>query len=450
MKARRIVLFLSLALFLMAAPPSAASVTLLDKDQWKISLGGFVEFDAIVDSARSFTEVIGNTPVDRQTSYNGLAGRTQFSIRNSRLAFTVEAPEVDSWQTKGYFEFDLLGYDPSPTQGSTVNTEANFFNNPTFRARHAYIAGATDGWDLMAGQYWALFGWQPYYFMPSIQVAPLPAMLYSRTAQARVTKSIQMPDNTTLFQAALGVMRPPQRDSSIPGFEGGLRLAFGSRTGGFTGGAVGPQKPQPMSIGVTGAFREFTIPTDTTTPTGDLVHYPGHALAVDALFPILASPDNKDVSNTFTIGGEFTTGTGYGDQFNSWTGNLPSPTQSAGAPPQSNVNLDAGIGGFDPLGSFQLVNLTTFNGYFQYHLDASTRTWFSGGYGRLYSDNIGSFTAASNKVPYYKEEVMFGNVFHDFTSHVRMGLEYAFVRTSYQDGMLTHNNRYQLSAWFLF
>ncbi len=52
---------------------------------------------------------------------NGANGRTQFSVRNSRLAFSLEAPEMDSWKSKGYFEFDLLGFDPTPGANKWIN-----------------------------------------------------------------------------------------------------------------------------------------------------------------------------------------------------------------------------------------------------------------------------------------------------------------------------------------
>lgn len=440
--------------------PAFATLTLVEKDQWKFSMAGFAELDTIVDSTRSFTEVVGNGAVARPETLNGETGRTQMSIRNSRLDFILDAPETDGWKSKGFFEFDLLGYDPAPgTPTGAVNSEASFFNNPTFRVRHVYLAAEKDGWQLMGGQYWMLLGWQPYYFMPSIQPAPQPGMLYGRTSQVRGTKNWDVASDSTL-QAAVGVMRPPQRDASYPGLEGGLRFAWSGRNSGFTAGATGAQKAQPMSVAVSGALREFEMPAspDMTVPTRDRVHLPGMALAVDALMPVLSSADGKDVSNTLTLGGEFTTGKGYGDQFASWTGGLPNPLASGSSVTtlERNVNIDGGIGAFDSSGRFQLVNLQTFNAYFQYHLPSECRTWFSGGYGRLFSNNVDLLTVgatgktAGGSVPYHRTEALFGNVFHDLTKALRVGVEYAYTRTGYQDGEVAHNNRYQLSMWFLF
>ena len=431
-----------------------AAVSLLDKDDWKISMGGFVELDAIVDSTRSFTEVEGNSAVSRD-AVSGQTGRTQMSIRNTRLAFSVEPPTYEEWKTKGYFEFDLLGFDPTPgTPTGAPNSEAGFFNNPTFRVRHTYLSAERDGWQIMGGQYWNLLGWQPYYFMPTVQVAPITGMLYGRTGQVRVTKTVTMDNNNTL-QAALGVMRPPQRDASLPGFEGGVRMAFGNRTAGFAGGSTAPQKTQPLSFGLSGALREFVIPQSPLAPTGDVTHLPGYAAVADALIPVIASADGKDPANTLVFGGEFTTGKGYGDQFAGFTGGLASPLNSSTTAPEKNVNLDSGIGGFDGSGNFQLVDIRTFNAYFQYHLPGTCRSWFSGGYGRLYSDNINTLVGVTGKTsagnfPYDKVQVYFANWSHDVTKQIRLGVEYAFSRTEYGDTYIAHNSRYQLSAFFIF
>ncbi|MBI3554923.1 MAG: hypothetical protein HY074_01510 [Deltaproteobacteria bacterium] len=445
----KITLLCFLALSLCTSHANAA-VTLLDKDEWKISMGGFVELDSIVDSTRSFTEVEGNSAVSRD-SVAGQTGRTQFSIRNTRLAFSVEPPEFESWKTKGYFEFDLLGFDPAP---GTTNTEAAFFNNPSFRVRHTYLSAEREGWQILGGQYWNMLGWQPYYFMPTVQVAPITGMLYGRTGQIRVTKTVTMDNNNTM-QAALGIMRPPQRDASLPGLEGGMRIAFGNRTAGFAGGSTAPQKNQPLSFGLSGAVREFVTPQSPLAPTGDLTHVLGYAGVADALIPVIASSDGKDPSNTLVFGGEFTTGKGYGDQLVGYTGGLGSPLNSIATAPEKNMNLDAGIGGFDSSGNFQLVDLRTFNAYFQYHLPGTCRTWFSGGYGRLYSDNINTMVGATGKTsagnfPYDKVQTYFANWMHDVTKQIRVGFEYAFSRTEYGDAYVAHNNRYQLSAFFIF
>jgi hypothetical protein len=424
----------------------------MDRDGWKIAAGGFVELDSITDSTRSFTESMNNAPVSRPDAPAGQAGRTQFSIRDSRLGFAISAPEFARWKTRGYFEFDFMGTAPSP--GSASGTpEAGFFNTPALRARHAYVSVESAGWQLMAGQSWAMFGWQPNYFIPSLQVPAFPGMAFARTAQIRITRSTEISQGASL-QAALGVMRPPQRDAELPGLEAGFRIAFDSRVSGYTGAATGPQRPQPMSLAVSATVREFAVPQNPANPSGEMAHYPGSALAIDFLLPVIASADGKEVADTLTLGGEFTSGTGYGDQFPGWTGNLANPLNSSKSIAQSNTGLDGGIGDFDSSGEFRLVRLMSANAYFQYHLPSAARAWVSGGYSWLYSDNVallatGGKTSAG-LVPYTKNQAAFVNVAHDLTGNIRVGAELCHESTTYGDGSIAHNNRYQASVWFIF
>src|SRR4051812_26689807 len=89
---------LRLVISLLNSEPAHCAVTLLDKDEWKFQVGGFVETDMINDTTRSFTEVVGNGAVARSNTFAGDNGRTQFSVRNSRFAFTVLAPVQNGWK----------------------------------------------------------------------------------------------------------------------------------------------------------------------------------------------------------------------------------------------------------------------------------------------------------------------------------------------------------------
>lgn len=414
--------------------PALAAVNLIDKDDWKVDLGGFIETDLIYDTTKSFNENIGNNPV---VAPNGQKGRTQLSVRNSRLSFNVMAPTVGEWRSRGYMELDLLGYDAAPPSQS----EASFFNNPTMRIRHGYLSTEKEGWQFLSGQTWSLFGWQPYYFMPTIQVSPIPAMLYGRTAQIRMVKAFDS------LQMALGIMRPPQRDGNLPGLEGGVRWAMNSWAGAFTGGATGSHKPQPLSVGLSGTVRNFEITTDPAT-SQKTASYTGSAGAVDVLIPVIPSSDGKDVAHNLVLGGEFTIGSGYGDQFGGWTGLQPNPLSSAGSNPDKGNNLDAGIGGFGNDG-FTLIKLQTYNAYAQYHWSESL--WFSGGYSQLSAINMTAININNGtKVAYDKEQSYFFNISHDCTKQVRVALEYANVQTHYVDGTTAQDNRFQYSTFFMF
>jgi hypothetical protein len=431
-----------------------ASQTLLEKDDWTIKLSGFVEFDSITDTTRSLVETPGNTPIDRAGTFSGSNGRTQFSIRNSRFALDVNAPPVDGVKSRGYLEMDFLGYDNSPPNVS----EAAFFNNPSLRVRLAFIDVQTENdWKILGGQTWEILGWQPYYFLNTVDVSPLPGQLYGRTTQVHALKSMQM--NEFGFQGMIGVSRPPERDSSYPSLDGGLRLTYEGRKSGFVGGATGLQRTQPMSIAVSGTFREIEIPNIGSGVTSS-TNYPAGGLAINAMIPIIASSDGKDVSHTLSISGEFTAGSGYGDEFVSWTGNVASPlsaatngTASALKAAGTPANLDAGIGDFDSNGAFHLMHLATFNTQLQYTLNE--KNWFDFGYAQLFSSNVDTLVGtngltSNGNIPYNREQVAFVNLFHDFTSQLRVGVEYDFTRTTYGDGETGRNDRYQASAWFFF
>lgn len=433
----------------MSSLPAFASVTIVDANDWKVDFSGFLEMDTIHDDTRSgFTEVMGNSAVAKSSS--AIHGdRMMFSMRNTRLAFKVQAPTYDGWKSRGYFEMDFLGYDPSP---GASNSESAFYNNPTFRVRHAYLSTEKAGWQVLAGQTWALFGWQPYYFMPTLQVSPIAGMLYSRTAQVRGVKTMELSDDQKL-QLAVGVMRPPQRDAGLPAAEVGARWSMDSWSGAFTGGATGSHKPQPLSVGISGTVRQFEVPNDPTVGNSSgVTHKMGSALAVDTLIPILASLDGKSSSNNLVFGAEYSIGQGDGDQFSGWSGGQKNPImQTAG---DSQINLDGGIGGYDAANNFGLMKVQTWNVYLQYHLPESLSSWISVGYGQLDSSNVANFITTNSNLAsaaaYYKDQIYFANFAHDFTKQIRAGVEYAHMTTNYVDGTLATDNRFQVSGWFIF
>jgi hypothetical protein len=433
---------IALAALLVGSVPAGATVTLLDKDSWKVLMGGFAELDMINDSTRSLTEVPGNTGIARPGTPNGDNGRSQMSARNSRLAFSVLPPATEEWATKGYFEMDFLGYDPTPNAGNP--SEAGFFDNPTFRIRHLYLQAEKNGWTILAGQYWNLFGWQPANVLDTVSVAGVVGELYSRNPQVRLTKTMSLTDLLGT-QIAIAATRPVERDSSIPNGEAGIRFTYAGWKGAFTA-ASGDVTADPMSIGLSGTVRDLAHPSGTA---GQETHVVGSALAVDAVIPILPVSDSKDVSNSLVFSGEFTTGKGYGDLFSSWSGGLSylATPAAAGSPIP---NLDAGLAGFDANGAYQLVDLQTFNVGLQYHLPWQLNTWVNVSYAQLSSDNVNSLTGsiAAGSFSYNRLELITANLYHDFTANVRAGVEYAHMTTTYSDGVQAKNDRIQVSTWF--
>src|SRR5262249_28827071 len=52
---------------------------------WSITFFGTIEADYITDSTRSYNEIIGRDQVARDDTYEGTVGRTQFTMRNTRV-----------------------------------------------------------------------------------------------------------------------------------------------------------------------------------------------------------------------------------------------------------------------------------------------------------------------------------------------------------------------------
>jgi hypothetical protein len=440
--------FALIAAFFFNLSQSHAAITLLDKEEWKFLISGFIQADAFNDSSKSFTEVAGNNPVTRLGTYNGDNGRSQFSIRNSRFAFSILAPSQDDWKSKGYLEYDLLGFDPSP--GVSGNNESGFYTNATLRVRHAYIEGVKNGLQILVGQYWTLFGWQPAYVLTTASVPPVAGSAYQRTPQILAIKSFEVKSDNKI-QAGVSVARPSQRDSQLPNIDGGARFIMASRSSGFASPSS-DIKAEPMSLGLSGTLRQFSAPTSGGATT-DKFNSMGGAFAIDTLIPLISSIDNKDTKGTLTFTAEFTSGSGYTDAFPGMNGNLGTLTQAAlpsGA--SSSPNLDAGQAGFDSSGNFQLVKLQTFNSQIQYHLPTRCRLFVNAGYGQLYSPNMGSLTTPSlgSTVLYDKSETSYLNMFDDLTNQIRLAVEYAQIRTHYIDNQSAQDNRVQLSAWFRF
>jgi hypothetical protein len=414
----------------MASIPAYALVSLVDKGQndWKLGIYGFAETDAIMDTTRSLPETAGNRPIARPSTFSGDNGRTQFSIRNSRLGFTASAPRAGDWNFKGTVEMDFLGVD-------NASTEAGLYNNPSLRARHFYLQAESDGWQLIAGQTWTLFGWQPYYFLMTDSVAPVSGVLYERTAQFTALKTFDLGEPGKLT-AGLSLVRPVERDSRLPGLDAGLRWVWAGRKAGYTGLTSGDVKAQPMSIGLSGRLNEFAY-QGNASDTSATTHLLGSAAALDVMLPVLGGAGDE-TGNTLALSGEASIGRGYGEGFPGWSGNL------------SAINsIDAGLLGIDSNGAPALVSLQSWNVQAQYHLPADLKTFVTAGYGQLGSANVDTLKTISG-IAYKRSSTAFLNLAHGLTQQVRLALEYDLFRTAYADDLVAHDHRVQASAFFFF
>jgi hypothetical protein len=421
------------------------AVTLLDHDEWKVLMTGFIETDMIEDTTQSFKEVIGNGPVLRAGTVGADNGMLAVSDRNSRFAFTMLPPSTEDYKSKGYFEFDFLGYDPSISASSApTNSQASFYSNPSLRIRHAYMNVDTGRWLFLVGQTWSVFGWEPTYVLSTVSVSPVAGSLYQRTAQFLLANTINMNDDNR-FQWAVSLERPSQRDSGTPNVDAGIKYSYLGRKSGFAS-ASGDVNAEPMSFSISGNAKQFSYGSSSGTGQNKTS---AAAVAADIMIPILGA-EGKDVSNSLTLTSEFTSGTGYADSLPDWTGNLVQQPASGSTGAAAMTNLDAGQGGFDSGGNFQLVKLQTFTAQLQYHFPQSWATFATAGYGQVNGFNMPIMLQTLKTVAYAQDQVMFVNIVKDLTKQIRIAAEYDHVVTTYLDNVTPINERYQISAYFRF
>ncbi|HTC21798.1 MAG TPA: hypothetical protein VK859_13165, partial [bacterium] len=303
-------------------------VNALEKKGPSVEIHGFAELDYIFDDTQMGlgTETIGD---NAQIPHAGGAaqnnGQTQFSPRNSRFDFLAQSM-VDGWATKGYIEGDFLGVNNT--------AEKNEYTAPTFRLRHAYMDAQNDGWDIMAGQYWTLFGWNMDNVLATLDVSPIMGTLYERTPRLGVMKTF---GDDAQLQIALDAERPEQAFSSVPNFNGGIRLKLNGMKAQFAY-ATGDSKLVPLSVGISGTARYYAY-----LPAGagniNYVNLKGDGVAIDAQIPVLTTTEaTKKDDPTVIVTGEWMAGKGVADALNGWNG-------GGAATPGNFPSLDAGLVG---------------------------------------------------------------------------------------------------------
>ena len=180
------------------------------KRKWALTFYGFVEADFITDSTRSYSETIGGSLVARSDTYAGKVGRSQFSVRNTRLGLKFESPESGGVRPSAVLEGDFYG-----ASSVSETSEHNVYTSPTFRLRHAYLSLDNDVISVLAGQTYDVFGWQNYFFPMSAEFLGIPNQVFSRNTQFRLSHTFGAGGPVSIDIAASAV-RPAQRDSSMP------------------------------------------------------------------------------------------------------------------------------------------------------------------------------------------------------------------------------------------
>lgn len=461
-----------------SAPVADAPTVVLGR--WALTLYGFAETDMIYDSTQALTEVPGNAKIPLDSKYAGAHGRFQMSLRNSRFGVRVKVPEWNHVRTSGMLETDFYGAQPAIDAGTGAG-ETAFYTSPPLRLRHAMLKVDTPVVDVLVGQYWHLFGWQGSYFPNSVQIPGLPGMLFGRTPQLRVSKTLRA--GRFFAEVAVAAVRPVQRESGAPEGEGGVRIGFDGWKGAQTVGVVGTTL-QPLSVAITGNIRSIAAPAyDALSYSADGKTYThkvpdetkqqrvyGGGVAVDAFIPLIPAKEGA-LSNSLSLNGELVKGKGIADQYTGMTGGI---TQFAVQPkaeftaPMSPA-LDTGIAMIDPSGVLHAIGWTSYLVGAQYYLPgANGKAWVAGNFSQNWSNgaldgyvNPAELPAAPSATApkptvlgkgalrdreTFWDVVVGGEVFKG----VRLAGEYAQFKDTFRDGTSATNHRGQMSAYLVF
>ena len=432
-----------------ARPPLSVTVGHGDR-RWELTIYGFVEADAINDSTRSYSDSIGSSLVARNETYAGQVGRTQFSIRNTRLGFALRAPVVGGVRPSALIESDFFGNQPSNV------SQAAYFDSPTFRLRQAYLKLENDIVDVWAGQTYYLFGWQNYFFPASLEFLGLPNQAFGRTMQIRLAHTLRT--DAVSVDVAVAALSPAQADSEVPDGNAGIRFSV-NHWKGITTPGNGGTTALPLSLGVSGTVRQFKVDAFTPPPTQGSNSATGWGVSIDALVPVIPANDGDDRGNRLTLTGSFVVGTGIADLVNTGGGasfpTLPNPALANPAPLYT-PDIDNGLVTFDGSGVLHTIDWQTFMGGIQYYLPPTGRVILTANFTEGYSKNMAQlFPRGGSEIELLSRVAKLSryadaNVFWDVTPSVRVGASFQYTSTEYVDGETPRNLRYMAQALYFF
>ncbi|MES1172473.1 MAG: hypothetical protein ABUL77_04485 [Bacteroidota bacterium] len=400
------------------------------RGDWFMSPYGYARFDAIEDSTQSFTDGIQPNLIARVGTYTGDHRRTTFTAKDSRLGLFVGAPTTRGIRSSAQIEFDFYGLAPTDAR----RADSIIFG--PVRVRHAFLRLETRFVDVIAGQYYDLFGWGGYFYPATVGYLGVPAQIYHRSPQLRLEKRIALGS----FEILVGVaaVQPGQRDSGTPAGQAGVRFAYTAWKGIATPG-FGRPAALPLSIGFSGVVERFQVPAFRADPGSEAVSTHGYGVAADLLLPIIPLKSLEDQSNALTITGEASTGSGIADKYTGMDGGsrfplLPNPSMATPAI-QYQANVDPGLVTFDRTFNLRTISWHALVAGLQYHLPfAAGRVWLSGIYSRIWSDDIKELTPFTSwGAIFTKMEYIDGNLGIDITPSIALGLSFQTVQQTFAD-----------------
>ncbi|MFT3696933.1 MAG: hypothetical protein QM831_27575 [Kofleriaceae bacterium] len=407
--------------------------------KWDATLYGFAELDIINDSTQSFSELAGGTAIARPNTYAGDHGQTQYTARNSRLGVKVAAPEVNQMKASAQLEMDFLGNQP------TGISEASLYQNATFRFRHLNAKLETPYVDILAGQYWSLFGWQSTFHPNTVAIQGVPGQVYSRVPQLRVGKKIKGGDVD--FEIQVAANRPVEKASQTPDGVIAAKISLPKLKAWHNAGSTGSALDD-AALGVSVIGRRFTPPNFSATPNHQESKN-GYGISVDALIPVIPATKESH-AGALTLTGNFVYGAGLADQYTSFSGGvgnaaLPNPGMVTPAPTYTSV-LDGGLALYTADGTLHPIQWTSILAGAQYYIN--NMVWLSANYSHMSSGNaklFGKATAVFDTTNWAD-----GNLFVDVTPAFRVGAEFAWYNQTYVDATDATDYRGQLSFFFIF
>ncbi len=426
-----------------ATPPPTPSVLAAVNSKFDMSIYGFIELDGIYDSTQSFNELAGNNLIARPGTFSGEHGRTLITMRNSRLGFKVRTPQWHNIALNGTFEFDLLGNQPPNA------TELQTFVNDTFRVRHAFVELKSPWLNLLIGQSWQLFGWQSFFHPATVAIQGVPGQVYSRAPQLRLSHIFQA--GTVQVETAIAAARSPQRDSAVPDGQAGVRLSFDSWKGVHSVGSTGTAVDS-AAIGFSGALRYFTLAVPWASPPANAATNSaiGWGVSIDAVLPIIPARERR--AGALTLNGSFVTGTGIADLYTGLNGGVAFPASPLLGQnyATSFTDIDGGIALYTKDLQLATVGWQSFVVGLQLYLPPKGKLWLASNFSQLDAKNSTDFTASSASGVLMQSRWADVNLFADILPGLRVGAEYSWFWQEYDDAVQAQNQRFQLSAFYIF
>ncbi|HEX2878092.1 MAG TPA: hypothetical protein VHO25_01020 [Polyangiaceae bacterium] len=403
-------------------------------DEWKVEPYGYVRFDTIRDSTQSFFD--GQQPylIARAGTYKGMHPRWTMTARDTRIGLSLGAPKYAGISTSGKIEFDFFGIPPTDVR---ENDQLSF--GPV-RIRHGYVRLDNSIVDVLAGQYYDLFGWGPTFYPATVAFLGVPGQVYHRNPQLRLEKVMNF--GGFGITAALAAVRPGQRDSGVPDGQAGVKFSIDQWSGAAAQG-FGQAGIVPVSLGLSAIYRHFEMPAFRNEPGAESVSETGYGAAANAVIPVIPAKQADDKGNALTLTGEFSLGTGISDMYTGMDGGsrlplLPNTRPGAGAGVPAYVypqNVDPGLVTFDRNWDLATIDWQAFVVGLQYYLPiGGGDVWVSGVYSQIKSDNIKELTpSASWGAVFTKMEYIDASVGVAVTPAVSLGLSFQTLKQTFAD-----------------